>query len=160
MLKKKENLSIINIIEELGLKTGGLYMKCLNKVKKIILILIFIISVLSIFLPTSFANDDGSESIFSDASDFLEKGKSELGNDFQIDEITKEFIPIGQLLTFIGGGVLVAVATFMGIKYLFAGPEQQAKLKEQLIGVVVSAIVIFGAYGIWETVLKIVQKFD
>ena len=59
----------------------------------------------------------------------------------------------------IGVGVMVAVTTYMGIKYLTAGPEAQAKLKVQLIGVVVSGVVIFGAYGIWSIVLKMAAKF-
>ena len=59
----------------------------------------------------------------------------------------------------VGAGVLVAVTTYMGIKYLTAGPEAQAKLKVQLIGVVVSGVVIFGAYGIWKTVVNIASKF-
>ena len=54
---------------------------------------------------------------------------------------------------------MVAVTTYMGIKYLTAGPEAQAKLKTQLIGVVVSGIVIFGAYGIWSMVIKIASQF-
>ena len=56
-------------------------------------------------------------------------------------------------------GVLVAVLTFMGIKYITSGPEAQGKLKQQLIGVVVSGVVIFGAYGIWQLVGKIVSTF-
>ena len=59
----------------------------------------------------------------------------------------------------IGAGVMVGVTTYMGIKYLTAGPEAQAKLKVQLIGVVVSGMVIFGSYYIWRTVLKIAATF-
>ena len=33
-----------------------------------------------------------------------------------------------------------------------------AKLKQQLIGVLVSGFVIFGAYGIWKVVGKIVEQ--
>ena len=58
----------------------------------------------------------------------------------------------------IGAGVMVSIATYMGIKYLTAGPDAQAKLKEQLIGVVVSGVVIFGAYFIWSTVINIASN--
>ena len=54
---------------------------------------------------------------------------------------------------------MVAVTAYMGIKYLTAGPEAQAKLKTQLVGVVVSGMVIFGAYFIWSIVLKIAATF-
>ena len=43
----------------------------------------------------------------------------------------------------------------MGIKYFISSPEEQAKLKGQLIGVVVSAVVIFGAYSIWKMAVSI-----
>lgn len=66
---------------------------------------------------------------------------------------------LGQILTTIGAGVMVAVITYMGIKYLTSGPEAQAKLKTQLIGVVVSGVVIFGAYTIWSIVVKIAETF-
>ena len=58
----------------------------------------------------------------------------------------------------IGAGVLVAVITLMGIRYLTATPDKQAALKEQLIGVVVAGIVIFGAYGIWKIVGNILNS--
>ena len=47
----------------------------------------------------------------------------------------------------------------MGIKYLTAGPDAKAKLKNQLIGVVVSGVVIFGAYYIWKLVISVSQRF-
>ena len=73
--------------------------------------------------------------------------------------VVKEFAEIGSILTMIGTGVMIAVVTYMGIKYLTAGPEAQAKLKTQLIGVVVSGVVIFGAYNIWALVLDIASTF-
>lgn len=75
------------------------------------------------------------------------------------NEVTDEFSDLGQILTMIGAGVMVGVTTYMGIKYLTAGPEAQAKLKVQLIGVVVSGMVIFGAYYIWTIVLRIASTF-
>ena len=41
----------------------------------------------------------------------------------------------------------------MGIKWITASPDKQGKLKQQLIGLVVSIIVIYGAVGIW-TLMK------
>ena len=70
-------------------------------------------------------------------------------------EITTQFAGIGKILTTIGAGVLAIIITYMGIKYFMSSPEEQAKLKGQLIGVVVSGIVIFGAYSIWKTAVTI-----
>lgn len=67
--------------------------------------------------------------------------------------IVSPFVELTQILMTIGAGVLVAVTTYMGIKYLTSGPEAQAKLKIQLIGIVVAGFVIFGAYFIWKAVV-------
>lgn len=81
------------------------------------------------------------------------------GSNINYTNVTNEFKGLGQILTMIGAGVMVGVTAYMGIKYLTAGPEAQAKLKVQLIGVVVAGMVIFGAYYIWSIVLKVVSKF-
>ena len=94
------------------------------------------------------------------ANNFINAGakqQEEQGIDYS--EVTKEFSDLGQILTMIGAGVMVGVTTYMGIKYLTAGPEAQAKLKVQLIGVVVSGLVIFGAYYIWKIVIQIASTF-
>lgn len=79
--------------------------------------------------------------------------------DIDVDNAVGEIGQIGSVLTTIGAGVMVAVVTYMGIKYLTAGPEAQAKLKTQLIGVIVSGAVIFGAYAIWKLVVGIAMTF-
>ena len=93
-----------------------------------------------------------------DAQAFITNGHTQAGN-INYTNIANEFSGLGQILTMVGAGVMVAVTTYMGIKYLTAGPEAQAKLKTQLIGVVVSGVVIFGAYGIWKLVIEIASTF-
>ena len=93
--------------------------------------------------------------------DAFYRAATQAGNSgISVGDITSEFTELGKILTTIGAGVMVAVTTYMGIKYITAGPEAQAKLKQQLIGVVVSGIVIFGAYGIWQIVGQIAQSFE
>ena len=128
-----------------------MHMKIINKIMYSILIVMLITNIYSIF--TYHVSAD----MFDDANSFIKNGEDQI--DVDLNEVTNQFEELGQILTNIGAGVLVAVTTFMGIKYIMAGPETQAKLKQQLIGVIVSAIVIFGAYGIWQTVGKIAAKF-
>lgn len=92
------------------------------------------------------------------ANSFIKQGEDNVG-DIDYPKITAEFASLGSILTTIGAGVMVAVVTYMGIKYLTSGPEAQAKLKVQLIGVVVSGVVIFGAYTIWKIVVSVAQTF-
>ena len=91
------------------------------------------------------------------ANNFINTGAGQ--SNINYTNVTNEFKDLGNILTMIGAGVMVAVTAYMGIKYLTAGPEAQAKLKTQLIGVVVSGMVIFGAYFIWKIVLEIAATF-
>ncbi len=95
------------------------------------------------------------------ANGFIEAGKQAKDNagGFDTQKITQSFTGLGSLLTMVGAGVMVAVVSYMGIKYLMSPPDKQAALKQQLIGVVVAGIVIFGAYGIWSAVLRVVSNF-
>ncbi len=97
--------------------------------------------------------------INSDIKNFSSAGSSFGSGSIDTSGVTDKFVALGQVLTMIGTGVMVAVTTYMGIKYLTAGPEAQAKLKTQLIGVVVAGIVIFGAYSIWSLVVNIASQF-
>lgn len=94
----------------------------------------------------------------SQASSFIQKGSQNLSG-ISYQKIAKEFVGLGQILTMIGIGVMVGVCAYMGIRYLTAGPEAQAKLKVQLIGVLVSGMVIFGGYSIWKIVIQIASTF-
>ena len=66
--------------------------------------------------------------------------------------------PVINILTVIGVFVLVAVTIIMGIKYMFATPDVAAKLKQQLIGLVVSAVVVLGATAIWKIVYNVLTS--
>ncbi len=133
-------------------------MKMINKFLSIIMLIIILTNIASALGYTVNAATSYSDMI-QDAKNFISAGKN-LSGSVDVEAMTEEFIPIGQILTMAGTGVMVAVTTYMGIKYMLAGPEAQAKLKQQLIGVIVSGAVIFGAYGIWSTVLKIAENFD
>ena len=46
----------------------------------------------------------------------------------------------------------------MGVKYMSATPETRGKLKTQLIGIAISAVVLFGAYGIWSIAYTVLSN--
>lgn len=134
----------------------------MNIYKKIIsfsMLLIAVFNIISLNLYTVDAVSYGD--MMNQASGFISHGENQARNSsISTTDITSEFVDLGKILTTIGAGVMVAVTTYMGIKYITSGPEAQAKLKQQLIGVVVSGVVIFGAYGIWKIVGQIAQSFQ
>ena len=128
-----------------------------EKALKIALIMLVLVS----FIIPNFVYADGLS--FSDAQSFIEKGKEQAGTDGNglsqkdLNDVGKQFSDIAKILTYIGAGILVVATVYMGIKYMVAPPEKQAQLKEQLIGLVVSAVVIFGAYFIWSTLYDLLN---
>lgn len=94
-----------------------------------------------------------AEEIQQQANNFLQQGSGNPGiNAGKIGDILR---PLAGFLLGIGTVVLVVVTAVMGIKYMAATPEGRGKLKTQLIGIAVSAIVLYGAYGIWSLVYTI-----
>ncbi len=84
-------------------------------------------------------------------------GESQGSSQINGNEIGNILKPIVNILTAIGVIVLVAVTIIMGIKYMFATPEEAAKLKQQLIGLVVAAVVVLGATAIWKIIYNILD---
>lgn len=86
------------------------------------------------------------DSIKQDVDQWENAGKDIMISD---DKIIETVLPIGQMLTAVGVAVLFGGIIVLGIKYMMSEPEQKGKLKQQLVGLVVSGVVIFGAYTIW-----------
>ncbi len=126
---------------------------------------IFVINALIIlaiiFIPaTTFAADKVKtwDELMSDAKTFINKGAA--NEVINSSDVATAVLPIAQALVAIAAGVLVVVTCIMGVKYATTtSPEAQAKLKKQLIGLVVSIIVVFGAYSIWTIVYNFMKDF-
>ncbi len=113
---------------------------------KIVMILICIL--LAFFSVNVQASSDLSwDSIKDSVDDFENAGKEE--SLISTDKIIDAVVPVGQMLTAVGVAVLFGALILLGIKYMTAEPEQKGKLKQQLIGLVIAGIVIFGAFSIW-----------
>lgn len=89
---------------------------------------------------------------------FMGIGKNKGDSAVNGDDMKNIVVPIANILTAIGVFVLVGVTIIMGIKYMFATPEEAAKLKQQLIGLVVSAVVVLGATAIWKIVYNVLTS--
>ncbi len=104
---------------------------------------------LMVFSPYSQA----TENIMGQASEFIDNGKN--GSVISTDQIQKSLMPIGRILVTIATIVLTVVTVVMAIKYMMCdSADKKAKLKTQLIGLVVSTIVIYGAQVIWSLLLN------
>lgn len=123
--------------------------------KKISIILISLLIIFMIFSECTTVNAGLWSDISQQAKNWIKQGDNNLVND---DEVSKILIPVIQLMV-AGASIVVTVATVvMGIKYMVANPEGKAKLKQQLIGLVVSTIVIWGAQGIWALIVTFLES--
>lgn len=137
-----------------------------SKFIKIIIMVVVLMGINSMFFGEVKADDNmpDVESIFSAGKQWIETGRN--SNDKKDDtkkynspvEFVNELMPIGQILVSVGIGTLTIVSVIMAIRWITATPDKQAQLKQQLIGLVVAAFVIFGAVGIWEFVIHVMNS--
>lgn len=125
----------------------------MSKLQKIIPLILLIFMLLIPVKSEAFPTFDEMK---SQADSWLSKGQS--GSKVKEDDIASIMLPIGQFLVGIGAVVLIVVTIIMGIKYMTADPNSKGKLKQQFLGLVVSTVVIFGAYGIWVMVYNFMDK--
>lgn len=69
-------------------------------------------------------------------------------------------VGLGSILTTIGGVIVLVGILVIGIQYMMATPEEAAKLKTKLVGLVVAGIVILGAWGIWSLTLTFLNGMN
>lgn len=98
--------------------------------------------------------------ILKAGSSWIEAGQSQAPVGTSTDDFVNRFIGIGQVLVAVGVIVLLIVTAITGIKWITASPDKKALLKQQLIGLVVAAVVIFGAVGIWNLVQGIAKTVE
>lgn len=114
-------------------------------------IIISVIGIFALFLitfsPCSFASTEGDD-WWSQGEQFLQNGKKNQSID--TNSIQSALMPIGRTLVTIATIVLTVVTVVMAIKYMMCdSADKKAKLKTQLVGLVVSTVVIYGAQIIW-----------
>lgn len=128
--------------------------------KKILykLLTFFILVISIIFNFTVNVNAFSFQEIFDKAEFFERIGLPGANNILSQQTLEEIFIPIGQVLVTIAGIVLVIVTLVMAIKYITANAEQRGKLKQQLVGLVVSTVVIYGAVGIWSIIKNFMEN--
>ena len=126
----------------------------MSVLKRIISVLIMAVVMVGILSVDSTVSAIDMAGMSTKISDFKKNGTTTIST----TEIVTEFAGLAKILTTLGAGVLIIVITYMGIKYFISTPEEQAKLKGQLIGLVVSALVIFGATAIWKIAIGIFRN--
>ena len=66
---------------------------------------------------------------------------------------------INNVLLAVAIGVAFVVITLLGINIMVQSAEEKAKVKEALVPFSIGALIAFGAFGIWNIVVKIFMNF-
>ena len=124
------------------------------KSTKIIAIILVIVLIFGMGTPV-FAGLTG-EQMKKDADKWIQRG--EQNSPFDPSRIATILKPIVNILTAIGIFVVAILGVVIGIKYVVASPDSKANLKKQLFGLMVSGVVVVGAYGIWRLTYIIIKE--
>ena len=139
----------------------------MKQIKKILLIISVVVISIITFDQVSAVNTEIEKNVNTENaqvikvaevnySSIIDSGKNFVKrNDKEVNDYANMFVGIGQILVGVGVTIIFISFAIMGIKWIVASPDQKAKLKEQLIGLVIASIVIFGAVGIWEIAKRI-----
>ena len=129
--------------------------------KRILIITIFMLLLATICIPTTtFATSVKTwDQMKQDLQNFEQRGQATtvINN----DTVRENILPIAQILVAVASGVLGVVTCILGLKYATVGgssAETKAKLKKQLVGLVVSIIVVFGAQAIWAIIYNLMSN--
>ena len=125
-----------------------------NTFKIIILVILFVFVLLA---KTQYVDAYSVSNIFTDAEDFINSGNT-VGSMISQSALKDTSTFIYQILFSIGVVVAIAVGIVLGIQFMVSSAMDKAKVKESLIGYVISCVVLFGAYGIWKMVINIVSE--
>ena len=131
-------------------------MKSAKKIGIIVLISIILVSFMSIDVNASANLSTGS--LVNKAKTFVGNGQAGIGN-VNTSVITSGVTSIASILVTIGAFILVILTIILGIQYMTSPPQRQAALRSQMIGLLWAYVVVFGAYGIWNIAVNIVQTF-
>ena len=135
-------------------------MKIAKKVVIILMLTCIIINLMQGFSEAAVTFPTWSE-LVEKGKGFVDQGRSNGGDDiFSDDDVSGLVVPVANILTAVGTIIIVVLFIILGIKFMTASPEQAAKSKQQLIGLVVAAVILFGAVTIWNLMFEIMDNIS
>ena len=89
---------------------------------------------------------------FEGAQDLMNSADSNIT--INSTELNKPSSEIYNILTSFGMIIAVVVGIVLGIKYMIAGADEKAEVKETLLPYIIGCVVTFGAFGIWRILIN------
>jgi len=89
---------------------------------------------------------------FEGAQNFMNSADSNIT--INSTELNKPSSEVYNILTSFGMIIAVVVGIVLGIKYMIAGADEKAEVKETLLPYIIGCVVTFGAFGIWKILIN------
>lgn len=118
--------------------------KIVVKILMMMLLIVFIINTTNSY--AGLLSD-----VISGGDKFLNSGDNEISIDS--DKLQYTSSQVYNALVIISFIVAAIVGIVLGIKYMMAGVDQKADVKQNLIIYVIGCVVAFGAFGIWKIIV-------
>lgn len=125
---------------------------------KILKILVFIVLFAVLLSTNSYLMAADLDNIIKGGDDFINQGNTdEVINKGNVEITAKSIYNI--VLT-IGIIVAVVMAIALGIQYITASVEGQAKIKEKILPFIIGCAIMFGAFAIWKILVDVLQGIN
>ena len=122
---------------------------------KKVLITLAIVGIICIAFATSvFAAEPVDTNIWGQGQNFVNSGNPTIS----FNKVWEDIRPIAQIVMGIGLVVLLCVGSVLGVKYMIAGADDKAKVKQKLIWFCVAAALIVGTAGIFNIVVEVASQ--
>lgn len=118
----------------------------------IVIASIFVVMLFGNLATTVNATNFTLDGIMSSADSWVAQGKDE-GETYS-SNIAQPVSTIATALYSIGVVVLLVVTLILAVKYITCNPDEQARIKTQLIGLIISSVVLFGAVPLWRMIAE------
>lgn len=96
--------------------------------------------------------------IIDEAGKFIKAGEE--GADAKIDptDLKNMSDTLYNILLVVGIVIAIIIGLIMAIKFILGSLEEKAEIKAMLIPYIIGCVIVFGAFGIWQMVVNLLQS--
>lgn len=118
--------------------------------------IIFIVIMLSISFTNKVYAADGLGEVISGGKDFMNSSSKEFSvSESKLQSTSTSLFNILLMLSFI---IVACIGIYLGIKYMWAGVDEKAEVKNALVIFAIGCVVTYGAFGIWKVIVNFLQN--
>ncbi len=125
--------------------------------KKILkFLIIFMVIILSVSITNKVYAADGLGEVISGGKDFISSSSNEFSvSQSDLQSTSTSLYNILLMLSFI---IVACIGIYLGIKYMWAGVDEKAEVKDALVIFTIGCVVTYGAFGIWKVITNFLQS--